>query len=65
MQDDAITSLRAALRRHGIRPVLLLKEEVLEWIEAGLTGEELRGKLRAKVIETDELEMLHGDGPRD
>jgi hypothetical protein len=61
MQDDAITSLRAALRRHGIRPVPLLKEEVLEWIEAGLTGEELRGK----VIETDELEMLYGDGPRD
>jgi hypothetical protein len=28
------------------------KEEVLDWLAAGLTGEELRAKLKAKIAET-------------
>jgi hypothetical protein len=45
------------------RMLLLSADEAQEWLESGLTGEEIREKIRSKITETEELEGPYSDNP--
>jgi hypothetical protein len=57
MHDKAIIRFH---EKYGIHARPLSKEEVLDWLDAGLTCEEIRAKLKAQIVETAELEGRYG-----
>jgi hypothetical protein len=55
---DYYDRLRKLHEGSEMRALPLNIEEVQEWLDAGLTGEELRAKLQGKILEREELERL-------
>src|ERR1700731_1599281 len=54
-------ALQNRLKGHGLKSVPLNMEEVQQWLDDGLSREDLLDKLRAKVQETDNLERTYGE----